>query len=296
MTIAQNLKDHMAARKISQSDIARALGISAAAVNQYLQGKYAGNSDNIDVKAAAYLQREADKAREKKLDIAYVDIPSARRAAQLIKIAHQEGEAVVLYGQAGLGKTRALKEYRAANPDAILIETDPGYTAKELLRDIAGKINVDTRGSLHDLSEAIIAKLADTGRLIMVDEAELLPLRALECLRRIHDKAGIGLVLAGMPRLLINLRGKRGELVQLYSRVGFALNLGDALEDSEMHQIAQSVFADADADALAEMVAASRGNTRRLCKLMSGVARMARINDAAPDKAMVRQFAQMLIH
>jgi DNA transposition AAA+ family ATPase len=49
---------------------------------------------------------------------------------------------------------------------------------------------------MHELSEACIAALRDSGRLLMVDEAENLPYRALETLRRIHDKSGIGMVLA----------------------------------------------------------------------------------------------------
>lgn len=62
-------------------------------------------------------------------------------------------------------------------------------------------------------------ELRDSGRLLMVDEAELLLYRALEVLRRLHDKAGIGIVLAGMPRLLINLKGRRGEFAQLLPAV-----------------------------------------------------------------------------
>ena len=82
----------------------------------------------------------------------------------------------------------------------MLIEVDPGYTAKVLLEDLCGKLSVNVRGNLHELLEAVINKLQDSGRLIIIDEAELLPYRALEVIRRIHDKTGIGIVLAGMPR------------------------------------------------------------------------------------------------
>lgn len=295
MNYQQQLEMFISDKALTQAAVSRALGVSPAVVNQYLQGKYNGNIKTLESKIAAYLVRQKDKAQGKRLEINYVSTATAKRAQGLINLAHQECEAVVLYGQAGLGKTCALKTYLQNNPDAILIEADPGYTAKVLLQDIAAKVGADTRGSLHDLSEAIIGKLADSGRLIMIDEAELLPLRALECLRRLHDKAGVGLVLAGMPRLLINLKGKRGELVQLYSRMGFALNMGDTLAVDELIEIAQGTL-DGDFEVVAELANAAKGNTRRLCKLLGGVSRMARLNNEPVNVDMVRQFKEMLIH
>ncbi|CRL44634.1 hypothetical protein SGGMMB4_01839 [Sodalis glossinidius str. 'morsitans'] len=64
--------------------------------------------------------------------------------------------------------------------------------------------------------------MRDKHWLVLVDEAELLPYRALEVLRRIHDSFGVAIVLAGMPRLLLNLKGSRGEYAQLYSIAGWA--------------------------------------------------------------------------
>ncbi|EOF6267776.1 AAA family ATPase, partial [Salmonella enterica] len=85
----------------------------------------------------------------------------------------------------------------------------------------------------HELSEECIQALTGTGWVILVDEAELLPYRALEVLRRIHDRSGVALVLAGMPRLLVNLKGSRGEYAQLYSRVGMALDIEAHKAESE---------------------------------------------------------------
>ena len=140
-------------------------------------------------------------------------------------------------GDAGMGKTMIMRRYATENLSAVLIEADPGYTARVVLEELCNKLGLAKRGNMHELSEAIIQALRDSGKVILVDEAENLPYRALETLRRIHDKSGIGIVLAGMPRLILNLKGKRGEYKQLYSRVGFALRMGDALpeERSEEH-------------------------------------------------------------
>ncbi|HCN5005378.1 TPA: ATPase, partial [Escherichia coli] len=128
-------------------------------------------------------------------------------------------------------------------------------------------------------------------------EAELLPYRALEVLRRLHDKAGIGVVLAGMPRLLINLKGRRGEFAQLYSRVALALNLGDTLAQEDFNQIATGLMPEAAEPEISEaLYARSLGNARRLFKLARGVYRICDISDAPVSVQAIDKFAEMLIH
>lgn len=280
----------------SQSAAAKSIGMSSAAVSTWLNGKYAGDVRRLEEKIEAYLRLQENRRADKKLQIAYVRTQSGRRIADTLHLAHAECEPVVVYGQAGLGKTAAVADYAARNPDVLLIEADPTYTAKVVLKKLAEQTGADAKGNLHELMEGVIGRLKDSGRLVIVDEAELLPLRSLECLRRIHDKAGVGLALVGMPRLLVNLRGSRGELRQLFSRIAFKLDLGDETADTELAQIAESSLKSADAATIAELVTAARGNTRRLVKLLRGVSRLSKLHQEPANAEMVRQFAQMLIH
>ena len=296
MTIAQELNHYIKQSGISQGAIARGIGKSTAVVNQYLQNKYAGDIKAIDALVSAWLLKQRERARDGQSQLIYTYTPTACRIRDVLRLAHLEGETVVLFGQAGLGKTSGLKAYAVENPDSILIESDPTFTAKVLLASLAVKLGAESTGSLHQISEGVISKLAGSGRIILVDEAENLPLRALECLRRIHDRTGVGLVLAGMPRLLVNLRGRHGELKQLYSRVAFKLDLGDSLPDDELKAIAIESIKELDTAAAAELVAASNGNTRRLAKMVRGVARMAKINNVPIDVEMIRAFQEMLIN
>ena len=57
----------------------------------------------------------------------------------------------------------------------------------------------------------IVKKLKGSGRMIIIDEAEHLPYKALELLRRVHDKAGMGVLLVGLPRLIHKIMEGRGE-------------------------------------------------------------------------------------
>ena len=284
--------------ELTGSAIARAIGRSPAVISQYLNDGYPGDVVKLTGLLGDFIRRVEEKERSARVVMPFVPTATARKVTETVRLAHIEGEITVVYGEAGLGKTVALKQYAKEHTDAVLIEVDPGYTAKVLLEDLCGKLSVNVRGNLHELLEAIINKLQDSGRLIIIDEAELLPYRALEVLRRIHDKTGIGIVLAGMPRLIANLRGKRGEFVQLYSRIAFALNLGNRLPELDVFSIAGSVDLDTrDPDEVNKALnEVSNGNTRRLSKLLKGVVHLSRINNKPVTPAMVREFGQMLIH
>lgn len=295
MSKAQDLQNYITEHGISQGAVARGIGKSAAVVSQYLQNKYNGDVEAIDVLVEGWLLNQRERANDSFNQLSYTYTATARRIEEVIRLAHVEGETVVLYGQAGLGKTSALAAYIKKNPDAILVDSDPSFTAKVLLSNLANKVGAESRGSLHVLIEGLISRLKNSGRVILVDEAENLPLRALECLRRIHDKTGIGLVLAGMPRLLVNLRGSNGELKQLYSRVAFRLDLGEKMPDAELEDIINQSLTNIDAETVQELVIAANGNTRRLAKLVKGVIRMSKVNNLALDSGMVRRFADMLI-
>ena len=297
MSIHAELNDLMTRKGYSQTQVARAIGKSAAVINQYLQGKYAGDVPAIDALAHSFINREAEKEKSQKITARFVPTETSRKGMEVIRYAHLDGDLNVIFGAAGLGKTMILREYAAQHRDALLIEADPGYTARVVLEELCNLLGVSKRGYLHELSEACIAALRDSGRLLMVDEAENLPYRALETLRRIHDKSGIGMVLAGMPRLIINLKGKRGEYQQLYSRVGFALCIGDSLPQSDITDIAVSMLPGAGSQDVSEaLFKASHGNARRLFKLVRGVSRHSEISGNAVSAGAVRKFAEMLIN
>ncbi|EFX2000384.1 TPA: AAA family ATPase [Shigella sonnei] len=297
MSFSKELSALMERKGYSQAQVARAIGKNVSVVNQYLQDKYAGNVALIDQLVDSFLQRERDKEKSMRITAKFVPTLTANKGLEVIRMAHLDGEINVIYGDAGMGKTMMLREYANRNQDAILIEADPGYTARVVLEELCGKLGLSKRGNMHELSEACISTLRDSGRILMVDEAENLPYRALETLRRIHDKSGIGIILAGMPRLIINLKGKRGEYKQLYSRVGFALHIGDALPQDDISDIATSLLPDAKEPAISTaLFNACKGNARRLFKLVRGVARGSIISQKPVSVDSVRQFSEMLIN
>ena len=291
------LTELMARRSWSQTQVARALGKSPATLSQYLQGKYAGDVKALEHDIEALIAREAEKEKGQKLSVSFIRTYTASKCLEVIRMAHLDGDINVIFGDAGMGKTMVMRQYASENRTAILLEADPGYTARVVLEELCARLGLNKPGNMHELCEAIIAALKDSGRLLLIDEAENLPHRALETIRRIHDKAGIGVVLAGMPRLIINLKGKRGEYKQLYSRVGFALALGDVLPREDIDAIATSVLNDAKDSSVSDaLFSACKGNARRLFKLLRGVNRYSLLNGVPVDAGAVRKFSEMLIN
>ncbi|EAO6530581.1 AAA family ATPase [Salmonella enterica] len=297
MDIITQLKDVMDAHGYSQGQVARAIGRSSATMNQYVQGKYNGDIGDMEERIGHFLRRVREKQNALRIDERFVSTPTASKGLEVLSYAHLESEICVLYGAAGLGKTMILKEYARRDSNVIFIEADPGFTARTLLEELCGRLRLSKNGNIHALIEVCVEKLKDSGRLLVIDEAELLPYRALEVIRRLHDKAGIGVVLAGMPRLIVNLKGKRGEYAQLYSRVALALDLGNALARQDFDQIAVDLMPEAEdrkiSDALYEQ---SKGNARRLFKMARGVYRMCDISKKDVSVTAIEKFSEMLIH
>lgn len=289
----EQLQHYMQQSGMSQNQVAKAIGKSASVVSQYLKGIYQGNTAEIDNAVQRLIGRHKEKVVERKFDSQFVMTEAAERCLDVIHIAHVEHEISVVYGAAGLGKTQALKQYVRENPETIFVEVEPSCSPKVLLRLLCQKLGQNDTGLNHELFERIISKLG-ADNLIIIDEAELLSTKSLEYIRRIHDLTQCGVVLAGMPRLIINLKGKYGELAQLYSRVGVACDLGNALTEEDIGKLAETGLKTDAFNTLLYKV--SQGNARRLNKLMRGVIRVAEMHGKNIDERMINSYANMLIH
>lgn len=291
--LRQELKEMMDAKKLSTTAVARALGVSPATVSTWIADKYQGNTAKMNDNVKAFLdrQKERSKTPKKKLPFHYTSV--AKKIVEIATICHLDGEIGVCYGEAGVGKTEAVREYAKRNPDAILIEADLGYTPWVLFQELSKKLGTESTGSIHDMFERVIARLHDSGRLIIVDEAEHLPYRALELLRRVYDKAGVGILLVGMPRLIANLRGSKEQYTQLYSRVGVAAKL-EGLKAQDARELVDLVIPGQNGLWKTYHEIAG-GVTRTLEKLVYRSIRISQLNEVPLSAELVRETSRMLM-
>ena len=292
MALVDDLKNLIKVKKYSLTYVAKAINVSVATLHLWLNGNYKGNVKKIDESVSNFLNIE--KLRENRIKIEFVKTSIVDKIFDIAKSCHVENEIGVCCGQAGIGKTLAVKRYSAENNDVILIEADLGYTPKVLFSEIHKKLGFDGAGTIHSMFLDIIDKLKHSGRLIIIDEAEHLPYKSLELLRRIYDKANVGILLVGMPRLINNLKGSKKQYAQLYSRVGIATHL-NSLAEEDKKAIISSVIPNYEHiyTSISDYCA---GNTRVLAKLLARAVRIAKINDLEVDEDILQlSIGQMIM-
>ncbi|MEF2965643.1 ATP-binding protein [Paenibacillus sp. M1] len=107
-------------------------------------------------------------------------------------------------GNAGTGKTHALKEYASRNDKAVFIRANGMMSRSGLLKAIAKAVGATPAGRGEEMLEDIIETLRETPRVLIIDEIEqLMPAKnitKIEILRTIHDETkdyGNSLIMAG---------------------------------------------------------------------------------------------------
>ena len=126
-------------------------------------------------------------------------------------------------------------------------------------------------------------KIDDPTTLVMIDEADRLKMTALEQVRDIFDRGGIGVVLIGMP----GIEKRLSRYPQLYSRVGF-VHAFRPLSAAQVRDVLHQKWAPSgvtlpeagvtDEEALAAIIRATGGNFRLLHRLLTQMARIVEIN------------------
>lgn len=111
----------------------------------------------------------------------------------------------LIVGSAGYGKTTAIKQFVVENPQASYILYMEGYTLTMLVKKIA----IELTGACQRYFDANLALIKEAcsmyRKLIIIDEADRMPIRMLESLRNINEYCGAPLLLVGEKALQAKL-------------------------------------------------------------------------------------------
>ena len=111
----------------------------------------------------------------------------------------------MIVGSAGYGKTTAIKHFASESPQAAYILYMEGYTLTMLLKTISIELT-GTCQRYFDQNLALIKEATSTYRkLVIIDEADRMPIRLLEALRNINEFCGAPLLLVGEKALQAKL-------------------------------------------------------------------------------------------
>lgn len=281
-------------KKISQSKAAQALGYSSGVISAYKSRSYNGNVRTLEEKIEAWLKREA--RRLEKVEIPTAETTVLDQVRKAVSIAQDDADIAVIVGDAGTGKTTALRRYEAESHSAFLVEVDPSFTKNVLVTEIARAVGVDPKGGMTLVISRIIETLRERDAVLIIDEADYLSDSSLELVRRIiNDKAKTGVVLAGLPRLEYKLRNLRNDHEQLASRVGVLLKVG-RMNKTDAVKILSGVWKNLDKEAVDAFTAMAGGSVRTLVKLMGRVHQIMGINRLeTPDVDVVSTAGELLM-
>lgn len=204
-------------RELSRSWLSKKAKISSSTISQVLSGKYPSNPASFLQALEAIIDVETERLNDG--TPGYVETSVHKMVTVVCDRTRKHANFGVVCGVVGIGKTRALKEYKKRKPQTLLVEANPQMTAGSLLIEILHQLGRETPHGLDRKFNAIVTSLAGTNFLVIVDEAEKLNGTALEYLRRIRDKAGVGVVLSGTQKLHELLKPTTGQFDQIRSRI-----------------------------------------------------------------------------
>lgn len=282
------------AGRTSVNVAARGIGMHQSTVSLFLNGKYTGS--NLDVAKAVEKWMERYRERRNTADVFQdtIDTFAVRKIRDVCRIAHIEGEMVVITGNAGVGKSRGVKQYVFENPDVILIQVAPYYTAKDVMAEIHKACGFSGEGRTTQMFQQSVERLKGSQRLIILDEAELLPYYAHEMIRRVHDLSEVGIALVGMPRLISNIRGRQGQYMQIYSRVAVHAEIPD-LKDRQTDLMALLDSVLPDGNGVWKEFYKVTHNPRQLEMLLKRAIQIAKKNDREIDKEVIAKAKELII-
>jgi len=281
--------------------IARMINRSAALVSQYINKTYRGDIAQIEKDITNLLRRKKAPEFIVKSNIFY-KTNIAISIWEVLCFCDEKHVMGIVISPSGLLKTSVSEEYQKQNRGTILLTVDITTRAVgSVLRMIASKVSCTPHGigSNSALLYAIIDRLKDSNRLILVDESHLLKWEGFEIMRRIHDATGIGIVFLGQERTLDQMRGntKRSFLFdQIYSRIAIRRHL-TTVEKSDIKRIADSLCPDLDAECLEFLhkKASEPGRFRNIANLLNWAVQINKEQNISIDLDLLKDVNKFLV-
>lgn len=219
----QNKLREYAQRCGSQNKAAKALGCSSAYVSQYLNSEFRG-----DLKAFEHTLTEAFTNIEAAESLKSTGVADEYKATSIssgvydtIRLCHLKGGLAIECGDAGIGKTMAIKKYVSDYPaTAIYVTVNPCLVTLNAFLKLLCKVQKITGCSRKD---EMWLRLSDSfegeRKVIIIDEAQHLPIKTIEAIRAFFDlNPQLGICLVGNIETVTNTGRSKEAFAQIRNR------------------------------------------------------------------------------
>ena len=208
--------------KESQNAAAKSLrGVSAATVSQMLNGKWELIADDMWRTVANQIGYDPRRW-------AVVETEGYARMTQVLSDAQRHSLVMAVVGDAGCGKSQAIKTYAGQNRGVIALSCSEYWNRKEFLGELLQSLGVEPGGTtVADMVHEVIRQLKRReGVLIVMDEADKLSDQVLHFFITIYNKLEdtVGIVLCATQylkkRIERGANNNRKGYKEIYSRIG----------------------------------------------------------------------------
>lgn len=201
----------------SRSWLAKKTRISGSTISQVLNGKYVSSPSAYLAQMLAVLQLESERLADG--TPGYVEGSVHKLVFVVCDRTRKHRGMGAVVGNVGVGKTRTLRELQKRRPQTLMVEANPQMTPGALMTELLKQLDLVVPPGLDLKFQALVDALKGTNYLLLIDEAETINGSALHYLRRLHDKAEVGVVLAGTTRLIVLIKPEHGQFEQIRSRI-----------------------------------------------------------------------------
>ncbi|MEW5819345.1 MAG: AAA family ATPase [Cyanobacteriota bacterium] len=285
--LKERLKSHIESNNLKHNEVAKAIGYSETALSQWFNDSYKADTKGIDENIKAYLEREEARKSEIIKNPEYILTDAVKTIVETAKLCHLDKRMRVICGEAGVGKTTAVKQYSKNSNSVIVINSNITIRPKKLCRLFYEKLGYAGKATVGDMLDEIISRLRHSDRLIIVDEAEYLPYEALEIIRTIYNECQIGILLIGTPELYYNLKGQSNRHAMLWSRVTCATFL-KKLTLKETESFVCQYFKGLEREVVVAFYALSGGNARTLVNIIVNTANIHNRTNKPVNPVMIK--------
>lgn len=278
-SVRQQVLAYLERTHISKTRLAEITGYSRPAISAYLNDKYDSDTTEIERRLLDCIGRdttaEAEHAEGEKTAVPAVlssrGFYVSADAAAIIGVCarcQSDNALGIIVGRTGYGKTYTLKQYARQSDRCAYIECDDTMSSRDLVDAIERVLGIPsgTGGTIWRHVNGIRDYFgANPGYLLIVDEADKLvskyTSKKMEILRAIYDQTDVGLVIAGEPKLEMQIKSY---LARFANRVDFYASL-HGLQAGEVADYLKNY--DIDEAAMAELKA-------RACNIQNGCFRL----------------------
>jgi DNA transposition AAA+ family ATPase len=194
-----------------QTKAAQLIGYSTGTLSTYRTGKYNGDVVKLEKRLQEYFGNQQEAATLHQAGD-YVPTSISQSVYDTIRICHLKGGLAIECGDAGIGKTKAAQKYLEDYPNtAIYVTVNPCLVSiTAFLKLLCRRLKVPM-GRKDDMWLEIDEQLQGGKKVLIIDEAQHLPIKTIESIRAFFDSnPDLGIIMIGNVETVIN-RSRRGK-------------------------------------------------------------------------------------